>query len=274
LDGDRTLSTDISLPVTGTSLVPVAGAVVAEALPLGPLDQLAKDIQEHLAGVTQAYRAADYHRFHAGRMLLEARRLLEAEHDAYRNRGKGSMLAKPPTWKEWTRKHFRRSSGDIRKCLVLAKSDNPQAAIQAAKERNRATVAKHRDIRKERSALTVSALSAAEKIGTLTLTTETRVTAAENLTDNFRTVLRSEHWNEVVAQVRAEIRDLIITDLRNEPGLVTQIRAELHAEIQDLVIDEPTLLDLVRSRLDAGASPQFQAELRKMLDVVDREAAA
>lgn len=68
------------------------------------------------------------HRVRAGQLLIEASKYVPAG-----------------TWQEWCRSHIQRSLGDIRKCIKLASSVDPEAAAEDEKRRNAEAAQRARD---------------------------------------------------------------------------------------------------------------------------------
>ena len=102
------------------------------------LDELAADIKATLEHARTNEKKADNLRIAAGKMLLEARQRVESEHAQFKEmRRRGESPHPAPTWLEWRRRHFKRSDRDIRRCLRLAKSPDPEAAHHAEKEASR-----------------------------------------------------------------------------------------------------------------------------------------
>ena len=74
---------------------------------------------------------AQSHRVQAGKMLLEAKRLLNAS---------GSNRS----WREWCAEHIERSERDIRRLVAIAKAADPEAAHEAEKAKTRDQVGRSR----------------------------------------------------------------------------------------------------------------------------------
>jgi hypothetical protein len=68
------------------------------------------------------------HRVRAGQLLIEASKYVPAG-----------------TWQAWCRSHIQRSLGDIRKCIKLASSVDPEAAAEDEKRRNAEAAQRARD---------------------------------------------------------------------------------------------------------------------------------
>jgi hypothetical protein len=86
---------------------------------------------KHEAGALEARKKRDEALIAAGMLLLEVRHRIEME-----------RIWK--TWKEWCGLHFDGKEREIRRAMQVARSDNPQAAIDAERERKKVSERKIR----------------------------------------------------------------------------------------------------------------------------------
>lgn len=102
--------------------------------PLRSIDEMIHLIHkkwEQGDGVMQKARSL---RLETGRLLLELKQRIES--------GEVGELA---TWWEWYGDHFARSRSDAEKLIAMASADDPQAAYDAARERDRRDHQNYRD---------------------------------------------------------------------------------------------------------------------------------
>jgi hypothetical protein len=104
------------------------------------LDELAKNIRSCLNRAKTSETRANDLRITAAKMLLEARERIET-----------ALVEKPGrtaegyrSWKHYRSLNFSRSDRDIRKCLALAKSGDPEAALEAERAERRQSMARLR----------------------------------------------------------------------------------------------------------------------------------
>lgn len=98
-----------------------------------PLDTLAGMINAHFDVAAKYADKADQQRIAAGMHLKEARTRVEA--------GEVGDV----TWYGWCGENIRRSLRDIKKCLAIAKADDPQGALNQEREATRASRLKRRE---------------------------------------------------------------------------------------------------------------------------------
>lgn len=103
---------------------------------LTPLPALADQINACFKSADKAELKASDKRITAGRLLVAARDRIE--------RGEAGEI----TFREWCKAQVQRSWPDIRKCIKLAESDDPEAARDAEKAKARAAMKKLRAKRK------------------------------------------------------------------------------------------------------------------------------
>jgi hypothetical protein len=90
-----------------------------------PLDTLANTVSVLLDKAEKAQTKSDDFRIAAGKHLIEARERVKS--------GEAGDIG----WEAWCSINLRRSLGDIRKCLALAGSPDPEEAQKKAREKNR-----------------------------------------------------------------------------------------------------------------------------------------
>jgi hypothetical protein len=105
---------------------------VATAEAPASLETLAAEINDLLATADKHQQSAKNARIAAGERLLECKHRVE--------RGEAGAI----TWAAWVKKNIKRSPGDTRKVLALARAADPEQAHATEKARNRAAVARHR----------------------------------------------------------------------------------------------------------------------------------
>src|SRR5438270_7731180 len=86
----------------------------------GALIDLAKRIND-------GFNAVDSKRVEVGRLLLQAREIIDAERSSHGG----------PTWEQWCAKNVERSQPDIRKVIALAGDANAAAAQEAERGKAR-----------------------------------------------------------------------------------------------------------------------------------------
>lgn len=106
------------------SAIKVGAGIVEKSL-----DDLAAEIKKTLERAYVTEQKAGNLRLAAGKMLLEARRIIDAGRAA-------SKAAQEPckiTWQSWLSDNFEHHRGDVRKLLALAGSPDPEAAHEEEK---------------------------------------------------------------------------------------------------------------------------------------------
>jgi len=86
-------------------------------------DALVEAINIKLNLSVSATNEGRHHRLDAGRMLLDLRKQIETEHD---------------DWWKWQRGKFNRSRKDIEKLMAMARANDPEAAAEEVKAKDRA----------------------------------------------------------------------------------------------------------------------------------------
>lgn len=94
-----------------------------------PLDEVVQAVNITLELAVTADNKAGSHRLDAGRMLVDLRRRVEDDGD---------------DWWKWQKGKFVRTRKDIEKLMRLAKSDEPEAAVEKERTETRERVRAHR----------------------------------------------------------------------------------------------------------------------------------
>jgi hypothetical protein len=95
-----------------------------------------------LAGeITACLTKSENYRITAGKKLLEAQDRVQ--------RGEAGSV----TWTAWVKTNIRRSMRDVQKCMALARSDNPQAALENERAARREGMARSGELRSEQPVL-------------------------------------------------------------------------------------------------------------------------
>src|SRR5215472_12940602 len=75
---------------------------------------------------------SENYRVTAGKHLIEAQQRVRA--------GEAGEI----TWEQWLRKNIKRSPGDCRKCMALARGEDPETAAAAERTKSREAMRRHR----------------------------------------------------------------------------------------------------------------------------------
>jgi hypothetical protein len=111
---------------------PEWGGVYARGSNRGVVTTSSQDLNDLANQINVAFQKSQNYRVTAGKHLLEAQRRVQV--------GEAGEI----TWEQWLRKNIKRSPGDCRKCMALARGEDPETAAAAERTKAREAMRRHR----------------------------------------------------------------------------------------------------------------------------------
>lgn len=117
------------LPVCRRAVISFTAVNRWTPLMSSPKVETSESLADLIEQINEAFREVDSSRVRAGLLLIEARTCVEAAGQR---------------WTKWVAANIERSMRDVQRCMKLARADDPAAAAEAERAKNRTAVAAHR----------------------------------------------------------------------------------------------------------------------------------